>query len=333
MQEKQAIGQGIDTVGAFIEPFIETLQAQRQLSVHTLTNYRRDIDTFFAWYQDNGENMAIDRRCIQHFVGFMNRQKKSPATIARRLSALRQYFDFLIAERRIGHNPATDVKAPKKAKVLPKALPVDDINELLDNADKYFDFSQPLQVRDYAMIELLYASGIRVAELASLNVGDIDLSTGQATVLGKGNKERLIHIGSKAINALKIWLSVRNDLLMKQQGNTDEAIGIRTGEMPLFINRYGKRLSIRGIQYQLKDLGKRFNLNLNLHPHMMRHSFGSHLLQSGADLRSVQEMLGHSDISSTQIYTHLDFQHLASIYDKAHPRAKRGVGRGHGDKD
>lgn len=339
MQEKQAIGQGVDTLGAFIDIFIETLQAQRQLSVHTLTNYRRDIDTFFAWYQDSGENMAIDRRCIQHFVGFMNRQKKSPATIARRLSALRQYFDFLLAERRIGHNPATDVKAPKKAKVLPKALPVDDVNELLNNADKYFDFSQPLQIRDYAMIELLYASGIRVAELASLNVGDIDLSTGQAIVLGKGNKERLIHIGSKAINALKLWLSVRNDLLMKQQqANTDKAIGaggrvaVRMGEMPLFINRYGKRLSIRGIQYQLKDLGKRFNLNLNLHPHMMRHSFGSHLLQSGADLRSVQEMLGHSDISSTQIYTHLDFQHLASVYDKAHPRAKRGVQRGQGGK-
>ncbi len=318
MQKKLAIGQ-------FIEPFIETLQAQRQLSVHTLTNYRRDIATFFAWYQDSGEDMPIDRRCIQHFVGFMNRQKKSPATIARRLSALRQYFDFLVVEKHIGHNPASDVKAPKKAKVLPKALPVDDINELLNNPDKYFDFSQPLQIRDYAMIELLYASGIRVAELASLNISDIDLSSGQAVVLGKGKKERLIHIGAKAINALKLWLNTRGEWLVSQQqaGNIDI---ITTGQMPLFINRYGKRLSVRGIQYQIKALGKRFNLNLNLHPHMMRHSFGSHLLQSGADLRSVQEMLGHSDISSTQIYTHLDFQHLASVYDKAHPRAKRGVG-------
>ncbi len=332
MPKKQTVAQDI---GQFIDAFIETQQAQRQLSVHTLTNYRRDIHAFFAWYQDNGENMAIDKRCIQHFVGFMNRQKKSPATIARRLSALRQYFDFLIAEHRITHNPATDVKAPKRAKVLPKALPVDDINELLNNADKYFDFSQSLQIRDYAIIELLYAAGIRVAELASLNVGDIDLSTGQAVVLGKGNKERLIHIGSKAINALKLWLSARNDLLIKRQNDDDndgdKSLG-KSDEMALFINRYGKRLSIRGIQYQIKDLGKRFNLNLNLHPHMMRHSFGSHLLQSGADLRSVQEMLGHSDISSTQIYTHLDFQHLASVYDKAHPRAKRGAKRGQASK-
>lgn len=307
--------------------FIEQLQAQRQLSVHTVNNYQRDILTFFAWYNDNGEKMPIDRRCIQHFVGHATRQKKSPATIARRLSALRQYFDFLLAEKIIGSNPAADVKAPKKAKVLPKALPVDDINELLNHPEQYFDFSQALQVRDYAIVELLYASGIRVAELASLNVGDMDLANGQAIVLGKGNKERLIHIGDKAIAALKRWLVARNDWLMElhQQKKKTTNVGEITGEMPLFINRYGNRLSIRGIQYQIKALGKRFNLNLNLHPHMMRHSFGSHLLQSGADLRSVQEMLGHSDISSTQIYTHLDFQHLAEVYDKAHPRAKRGV--------
>lgn len=307
--------------------FIEQLQAQRQLSVHTVNNYQRDILTFFAWYNDNGEKMPIDRRCIQHFVGHATRQKKSPATIARRLSALRQYFDFLLAEKIIGSNPAADVKAPKKAKVLPKALPVDDINELLNHPEQYFDFSQALQVRDYAIVELLYASGIRVAELASLNVGDMDLANGQAIVLGKGNKERLIHIGDKAIAALKRWLVARNDWLMElhQQKKKTTNVGEITEEMPLFINRYGNRLSIRGIQYQIKALGKRFNLNLNLHPHMMRHSFGSHLLQSGADLRSVQEMLGHSDISSTQIYTHLDFQHLAEVYDKAHPRAKRGV--------
>lgn len=313
----------------YLSAFIDQLRVQRQLSVHTLSNYQRDITTFFAWYQDNGENLPIDRRCIQHFVGYSTRQKHSPATIARRLSALRQYFAYLLAENHIDSNPAADVKAPKKTKLLPKALPVDDINALLDQAEKYFDFSQPLQVRDYAIVELLYASGLRVAELAALNVGDIDLHNGQAIVLGKGNKERLIYIGKRAVDALRQWLLARNDWLMKQKqsqtnkSNKKHNVGAASA-MPLFINRYGSRLSVRGIQYQIKALGKRFDLNLNLHPHMMRHSFGSHLLQSGADLRAVQEMLGHSDISSTQIYTHLDFQHLAAAYDKAHPRAKRG---------
>ena len=184
----------------------------------------------------------------------------------------------------------------------------------MDNPADYFNLSNPLQQRDYAIIELLYSTGIRVAELASLNVVDIHFQSGQTTVLGKGNKERQIHIGSKAISAIKQWLFVR-EALLKDAGN------MRTNA--LFLNKNGKRLSIRGIQYQIKALGKRFNINLDLHPHMMRHSFGSHLLQSGADLRAVQELLGHSDISSTQIYTHLDFQHLAKIYDQAHPRAKR----------
>ncbi len=308
----------------FLEQFINELRVERQLSQHTVINYKRDIVNFFIWYQDNAEKILLDNRCIQHFVGYMNRQKKSPATIARRLSSLRQYFDFLLVKKIIASNPASNVKAPKKAKLLPKALPVDDINELLNNPKKYFDFTKELHIRDYAILELLYSSGIRVAELASLNIEDINLSTGQGIVLGKGNKERIIYVGNKAIDALKKWISVRSDYLTSLSDNDDNAF-VNLKEQPLFINKYGKRLSIRGIQYQIKDLGKRFNLNLNLHPHMMRHSFGSHLLQSGADLRSVQEMLGHSDISSTQIYTHLDFQHLARVYDDAHPRAKRNL--------
>ncbi len=301
-----------------VSRFIEQL-AVRQVSKHTVASYRRDIVTFFTWYKNYGESMPIDRRCIQLFVGHENRQKKSPATIARRLSALRRYFDFLIENQLIVSNPASDVKAPKKAKVLPKALPVDDINQLLDAPEQYFDLTKPLQVRDYAMMEVLYSTGIRVAELASLNIGDINFHSGQATVLGKGNKERLIHIGTKARSALQQWIAVRNQLIKTPSDN----VGVENAEKALFLNKNGKRLSIRGIQYQIKALGLRFNLNLNLHPHMMRHSFGSHLLQSGADLRSVQELLGHSDISSTQIYTHLDFQHLAEVYDNAHPRAKR----------
>ncbi|MBS9778407.1 MAG: tyrosine recombinase XerC [Gammaproteobacteria bacterium] len=306
-----------------ISRFIGQLQSARQVSVHTVTNYQRDIAAFFVWYNNYGEGMTIDRRCIQLFVGHENRQKKSPATIARRLSALRQYFDFLIENNVLVNNPAKDVKAPKKAKVLPKALPVDDINQLLDNPQKYFDLSNILQVRDYAIMELLYSTGIRVAELASINVGDINFHSGQATVLGKGNKERMIHVGGQALKALKQWLDVRGELLHADANDDNVGVGKGDIEKALFLNKNGKRLSVRGIQYQIKALGTRFNLNLNLHPHMMRHSFGSHLLQSGADLRAVQELLGHSDISSTQIYTHLDFQHLAEVYDKAHPRAKR----------
>ncbi len=297
-----------------LSAFLQCLLAQRQLSPHTQNNYQRDILTFFRWYNNYAETTELDNRCIQHFVGYLNRQKKSPATIARNLSAIRQYFEYLVEKNIIPDNPAALVKAPKKAKVLPKALAVDDINQLLDNPGQYFDLSNPLQLRDYAILELLYSTGVRVAELASMDINDLDLSSGQAIVIGKGNKERLIHIGEKATQAIKQWLAVRQDLLPQDKIQSSPA---------LFLNKQGNRLSIRGIQYQLKALGQRFNLNLNLHPHMLRHSFGSHLLQSGADLRSVQEMLGHSDISSTQIYTHLDFQHLAQAYDKAHPRAKR----------
>ncbi len=297
-----------------LSAFLQCLLAQRQLSPHTQNNYQRDILAFFRWYNNYAETTELDNRCIQHFVGYLNRQKKSPATIARNLSAIRQYFEFLVEKNIIPDNPAALVKAPKKAKVLPKALAVDDINQLLDNPGQYFDLSNPLQLRDYAILELLYSTGVRVAELASMDINDLDLSSGQAIVIGKGNKERLIHIGDKATQAIKQWLAIRQDLLSQDKIQPSPA---------LFLNKQGNRLSIRGIQYQLKALGQRFNLNLNLHPHMLRHSFGSHLLQSGADLRSVQEMLGHSDISSTQIYTHLDFQHLAQAYDKAHPRAKR----------
>lgn len=297
-----------------LEKFTQQLTAERQLSPHTVSNYQRDIRAFYDWFA-SAELPQLDRKSIQYYVAHLSREKKSPATISRRLSALRQYFDFLIEQQQLGDNPADGVKAPKKAKRLPKALPVDDINQLLDNPADIFDLSKPLDVRDYAIMELLYSAGIRVAELASLNTNDLDLRHGKASVIGKGNKQREIFLGSKAIAAVQQWLAVRSDLLNTEAGQKPENA--------LFLNRYGKRLSIRGVQYQLKALGKRFNANLDLHPHQLRHSFGSHLLQSGADLRAVQELLGHSDISSTQIYTQLDFQHLAQVYDKSHPRAKK----------
>lgn len=297
-----------------IPAFVQCLQAEHQASVHTVSNYRRDILAFFNWYS-SAELPDINRRTLQHYVAYLTRQKMAPTSIARKLSAIRQYFDFLIEKKQLKDNPADAVKTPKKAKVLPKAIAVDDLNQLLDDPAAVFDLSQPLQVRDYAMLELLYSAGIRVAELASMDTKDIDLNNGSASVIGKGNKQRRIIIGTKATTAIKQWLAVRSDIA-------------KTGENmspcpALWLNKHGKRLSIRAIQYQLKAIGQRFDGNLNLHPHRLRHSFGSHLLQSGADLRAVQELLGHSDISSTQIYTHLDFQHLAAVYDKTHPRAKK----------
>lgn len=291
--------------------FIHRLENERQASRHTVSNYQRDIQYFLDWYRA-AELPEIDFRTVQYYLAHLNRQAMAASSVARKLSAIRQYFDFLVEHKQLADNPAKNVKSPKIPKVLPKALPVDDINQLLNQPDAYFDLAKPLQIRDYTILELLYSAGIRVAELASINVNDLDLANGQAVVLGKGNKERVIHIGEKATQALKSWLAVRSQCC--RADHVTEA---------LFLNKDGKRLSIRGIQYQMKAVGKRFNLNLNLHPHRLRHSFGSHLLQSGADLRAVQELLGHSDISSTQIYTHLDFQHLSEVYDKAHPRAKR----------
>lgn len=315
---------------AYLDLFVQQLTAERQLSPHTVSNYQRDIRTFFDWFA-GAELRKLERRSVQFYVAHLSRDKKAPASIARNLSALRQYFDFLITQGQLANNPADGVKAPKKAQRLPKALPVDDINQWLDKPAELFDLSKPLDVRDYAIIELLYSTGMRVAELASLDINDVDLRQGKASVIGKGNKQRDVFIGSKAISALQQWLVARQTMLTataekaqkKAKGKTENHAPCPAPSNALFLNRYGKRLSIRGIQYQLKALGKRFNTNLNLHPHQLRHSFGSHLLQSGADLRAVQELLGHSDISSTQIYTQLDFQHLAQVYDKAHPRAKK----------
>ncbi len=263
-------------LAARLPDFIQRLQAERQASPHTVSNYHRDISAFFHWFA-GAELPAVNQRAVQHYVAYLSRQKKAPASIARNISALRQYFYFLIEKKQLGHNPADGVKSPKAAKLLPKAVGVDDLNQLLDNPEAIFDFTQALQVRDYAMMEVLYSAGIRVAELAAMNVSDINLTDASASVIGKGNKQRHIFLGQKAIAALKQWLAVRDSLL---QSNDDETT---PPCLALWLNKHGKRLSIRGIQYQLKALGQRFNANLNLHPHRLRHSFGSHLLQSGAD--------------------------------------------------
>lgn len=290
-----------------LDAFIQHL-TERQVSPHTISNYQRDIQQFLDWFQQS-EHVSLNKKTLQRYVSSLT--KKSPATIARQLSALRQFFDFFVELDIISDNPAKHIKAPKKKKLLPKAIAVDDINQLLDAPEKIFDFTKPMHVRNYAILELLYSTGVRVNELVSLNLSDIDVNDGKARVLGKGNKEREVFIGRKAIKALKAWLDVRDDLSCEKDCPA------------LFLNRFGQRLGVRSIQQQLKTIGLEYNKNWNLHPHQLRHSFGSHILQSGADLRAVQELLGHSDIASTQIYTHLNFQQLAQVYDKAHPRAKK----------
>lgn len=290
--------------------YLQLLQVERQLSAHTISNYRRDVHFFIDWLADS-ERTTLTAKTVQYYLAHLSRHQQSPASIARRLSALRQFFAFLVEIKQLSHNPASHLKPPKKAKRLPKTLPVDSINQLLDNPDAYFDLTKPLGVRNHAIIELLYSTGARVAELVSLNVSDIDLSEKKARVVGKGNKMRTLFIGEKAEQAIKRWLLLRAELL----GEKDCPA--------LFLNRFGGRLGARAIQQQLKAIGYAFDDNWNLHPHQLRHSFASHLLQSGADLRAIQELLGHADIASTQIYTHLDFQQLAKTYDKAHPRARK----------
>lgn len=291
--------------------FLAKLAGERRLSYNTIENYQRDIKAFLTWFKQS-EQTTINEKNLRYYIAYLHNQKLKPSSISRKLSAIRQYFQHLVEENVLSHNPAEQLKAPKQDKPLPKALPVDKLNDLLNQLSQFLDLTNPMDVRDLAIIELFYSSGMRLSELASLTLSQLDLKTGQLLITGKGNKERLVLIGKKANTALQQWLKHRPNLLKEGQF-TDK----------LFLNHHGCPLSVRGIQLRLQHWAKQVDINLNLHPHMLRHSFASHLLQSSGDLRAVQEMLGHSSISSTQIYTHLDFQHLAKVYDTAHPRAKK----------
>lgn len=227
------------------------------------------------------------------------------SSIQRMLSAARSFYRFLIKNGEATNNPFESVSAPKHPKKLPATLSVDEISGLLADHDGSAD-----ELRDRAILELLYSSGLRLSELSQLNVDGVDLSQAEVRVVGKGNKERLVPVGSKAVEAISEWLRHRDQLA-------------RENESALFVSQRGTRISNRGIQYRIDRWAQKKGLGRRLHPHMLRHSFASHVLESSGDLRSVQEMLGHSDISTTQIYTHLDFQHLSEVYDKAHPRAKQ----------
>ena len=295
---------------ACLPRFIAHLSTERLLSPHTAIGYQHDLRVFteFCTKQSLTEWPQVDNFHIRSFAAAEHRRGISPRSIQRRLSAVRSFFDFLLErekEQQLRANPAKEVRAPKRSKRLPKTLDADQMARLLA-----FRGEVQIEVRDKAMLELFYSSGLRLAELAGLNWGGLDLADRTVRVLGKGGKERIVPLGSYAVRALSEW--------SREIGSAACA-----KEQAVFVGANGRRLGPRAIQLRVAQWARRQGLGMHVHPHMFRHSFASHLLESSHDLRGVQELLGHANISTTQVYTHLDFQHLAKIYDASHPRAKR----------
>jgi integrase/recombinase XerC len=291
----------------WVTRFIRFLREEKRYSPHTVNNYQRDLTGFSEYITRCGASSwsDVDYQRIQAYIAFRHKLKLSGRTIQRELCSVRAFYRFLLNERQVPHNPAEGVRAPKSANKLPSILHVDQINPLFEA-----QIENSLARRDLAIIELAYSSGLRLSELVALEVTDIDLEQGQARVLGKGKKSREVPIGRQACLALKNWLTERGELATE-------------GEQALFVARHGSRLKARSIQNRMRLWSQHQGLGQHLHPHMLRHSFATHLLESSGDLRAVQELLGHASIRTTQIYTHLDFQHLAQVYYEAHPRAKK----------
>ncbi len=290
-----------------IAPFIAHLAHERRLSKHTLTNYQRDLKRLAAWLTETGTGVIdrLDAQMVRQYLSWRHRNGASGKTMQRELSSLRSFYRWLLRENRVESNPAVGVRAPKSPRKLPDIFDADQLCSLLDHAD-----TDLLTIRDTAMIELFYSSGLRLAELVGVNLGDIDMSEGELSVIGKGAKTRRVPVGNKARESIQHWMRVRANL-----ANADESA--------LFVSRRGTRIHPRTVQIRLEHWAQAQGATRHLHPHLLRHSFATHLLESSGDLRAVQELLGHADIGTTQIYTHLDFQHLAQVYDQAHPRAKK----------
>jgi len=307
-----------------VEQFLTQLLQQRRYSPHTISNYHRDLGQLSRFCAERGIShwKNLKHQIIRSFVVWRHGQGVSGRTLQRELSTLRSFFRYLMAQQVLDHNPAQGIRAPKSEKRLPKNLAIEQTEQLLK-----INKSDPLSVRDIAIMELLYSSGLRLSELVSLNLNSIDYLAATVTVIGKGSKERMVPVGAKALEAVNKWLAVRNQLLKvgDVQGGTNFAGARDVGseEHALFLSKRGQRISQRTIQQRIKQWAAHQGLDVPVHPHMLRHSFASHILESSSDLRAVQELLGHADIATTQIYTHLDFQHLAKVYDKAHPRAHK----------
>ena len=288
--------------------FLAQLTIEKRASQYTVKSYKRDLNCLSNYCESKSISLWTDLKQtdIRSYMASRHRQGLSSTSLQRELSAIRSFFNFLLKNQLTDNNPGQYIKAPKKTRKLPKTLDVDQIKSLLEAGT-----NSTIEIRDLAMFELFYSSGIRLSELAQLNLTDIDLTDKSLMVRsGKGGKSRMLPIGSKAVAAINTWLEHR----IKSITSTETA---------LFISTRGTRLGQRSIELRLKQWCKKKGIAENIHPHMLRHSFATHLLESSQDLRAVQELLGHSNISTTQIYTHLDFQHLADVYDSAHPRAKR----------
>ncbi|RUO32334.1 tyrosine recombinase XerC [Aliidiomarina soli] len=293
-----------------VDRFIDYLQGSRGYATHTLTQYRRQLGVITQALASQGLQQwsELTARAIEGLVVSWRRQEIGIPSIHQRLAALRSFCDYLGERGELQHNPAKLVQAPKQGRRLPKNMDVDGVAHLLDEEP-----DDELGVRDRSMFELIYSAGLRVSELVSLNLSDIPtgrLATHELRVTGKGGKTRIVPYGAEAGLWLKLWIATRKNWP-------------QTEPEALFLSQRGRRLSVRSVQLRLKQWALRRGISDNLHPHKLRHSFASHMLESSGDLRAVQELLGHANLSTTQVYTHLDFQHLAGVYDNAHPRAKK----------
>jgi len=290
-----------------LEQFIDYLKLERGLSERTVEAYQRDLLQLQRELerQDITDLDRVSEHTIRALIARRHRQGQGSRSLQRLLSAIRSFYRWLMKEGLAEHNPAVSVKAPKAARKLPVTLDADAITRLLEIKEK-----SPLALRDRAIMELFYSSGLRLSELAGLHWTELDFTSGLVTVTGKGNKTRMVPLGSYAASALLEWRKVRGEFAPIEEPH-------------VFVSNRGNPISTRTIQVRIKYWARRQGLPQQVYPHLLRHSFASHMLESSGDLRAVQELLGHADISTTQVYTHLDFQHLASVYDKAHPRAKK----------
>ena len=287
--------------------YLHYLHTERGLSPRTREAYKRDLGLFAEELEriEVSKPGAVSEHDVRGFIARLHRQGLGARSIQRVLSAIRGYYRWLMREGLAEHNPAAAVKAPKSPRKLPQTLDTDAVTRLLD-----FKADTPLAIRDKAIMELFYSSGLRLSELAALRWDQIDPSSGLITVTGKGNKTRVVPVGSYAAAALNEWRKVRGNFAGFE-------------EPCIFVSQRGKPISVRTIQSRIRHWARQQGIPQKVYPHLLRHSFASHMLESSGDLRAVQELLGHADISTTQVYTHLDFQHLASVYDMAHPRAKK----------
>ena len=293
----------------YLEDFIQVLRSEKYYSPHTCKNYTRDLNNFARYLTANEieDWTEVNYSLVNAYTAHRFRKGLKSRSIQRELSSIRGLYQYLVGRKLIKSNPAMEVRAPKPEQLLPKTCDAEQIGRLLQERES----DDTLLIRDLAMFELIYSSGLRLAELVGIDLNHIDPGQQQLVVTGKGNKNRYLPIGSKAVKAVRRWLLLRADFCRD------------AGEQALFISKQGNRISPRNVQSRLNLLVKKRSIDQQLSPHALRHSFATHMLESSGDLRAVQELLGHANIKTTQIYTHLDFQHLAKVYDAAHPRAKR----------